>query len=173
VEISRYVQELQSQLSVAAEAGGDDAKVIAERLASTLESTARLVLLEALSEAASEITTELAPGSVDVRLRGRDPEFVVTAPPAPRFEGEPRQPDAVSDYAELPEFDGTEPVMSRTTLRLPESTKLRVEAAAAREGMSVNAWLVRAIIAALSSGSAAQSTRPARNGGNSYTGWVR
>ncbi|WP_432167068.1 hypothetical protein [Streptomyces sp. bgisy031] len=34
-----------------------------------------------LSAAMDEITRELAPGSVDVRLRGLDPDFVVTPPP--------------------------------------------------------------------------------------------
>ncbi len=66
---------------VAAEAGGDEARALAERLITPLDSATRLVLLEALSDAASEITQELAPGSVDLRLRGREPEFVVTQPP--------------------------------------------------------------------------------------------
>jgi hypothetical protein len=51
---------------------------VIERLTVSMESAIRLALLEALSAAAGEITTEMAPGSVQVRLRGRDPEFVVT-----------------------------------------------------------------------------------------------
>ena len=81
MDLGHYVNDLQRQLEVAAEAGGDDARALAERLTAPLESATRLVLLEALSVAASEITRDLAPGSVDVRLRGRDPEFVVTPPP--------------------------------------------------------------------------------------------
>jgi hypothetical protein len=42
----------------------------------------RLTLLEALSAAAEEISAELAPGSIDVRLRGGTAGFVVTPPPA-------------------------------------------------------------------------------------------
>ena len=38
------------------------------------------MLLDALSSAADEITRELAPGSVEVRLRGREPQFAVTPP---------------------------------------------------------------------------------------------
>src|SRR5664279_2328572 len=81
MDLAHYVNDLQHQLEVAAEAGGEQARVLAERLTAPLESATRLVLLEALSVAASEITRDLAPGSVDVRLRGRDPEFVVTQPP--------------------------------------------------------------------------------------------
>src|SRR6478672_9399853 len=82
MNLTTYVNELQQQLEVAAEAGGEEARALAERLIAPLEAATRLVLLEALAAAAGEITRELAPGSVDVRLRGRDPEFVVTPPPA-------------------------------------------------------------------------------------------
>lgn len=171
VDISRYVQELQDQLSVAAAAAGDEATAIAERLASTLDSTARIILLEALSEAAAEITTELAPASVDVRLRGRDPEFVVTASEAPRFTDTSSQTDEPAESAPVP--DGTEEVTTRTTLRLPESVKLRMEAAAARERLSVNSWLLRAITAALTTTPLAPQRTQFRNSGNRFTGWVR
>jgi len=174
VNISRYVQDLQNQLSAAADAVGDDAKIVAERLASTLESTVRLVLLEALSDAAGEITTELAPGSVDLRLRGREPEFVVTVPPASRFEGEASAMDSMPQDESLAEPDGTEGAMSRTTLRLPEHLKLRVETAAARERLSVNSWLLRAVTAALTGGvTAPQSSAKPRSTGSRFTGWVR
>ena len=63
-----YVESLRRELAVAAEAGGPDARALAERLTGPLESAARLALLEALSAAAGEITRDLAPGSVDVRL---------------------------------------------------------------------------------------------------------
>src|SRR3954452_19782557 len=79
-----YVARLQRDLAVAAAAGGEDARELAERLAAPLEAATRLVLLDALSAAAGEITSELAPGSVDLRLRAGDPEFVVT--PAARVD---------------------------------------------------------------------------------------
>ena len=82
MDLQRYVEEVRRQLAVAAEAGGEDARALAERLAPALDSVLRLTLLEALGEAAAEITRDLAPGSVDVRLRGREPEFVVTVAPA-------------------------------------------------------------------------------------------
>src|ERR1035437_9047860 len=81
MDLAHYVNDLQHQLEVAAEAGGDEARALAERLTAPLESATRLGLLEAVPAARSEIPPGLAPGSVDVRLRGRDPEFVVTPPP--------------------------------------------------------------------------------------------
>ncbi len=65
-------------MGVAAAAGGPDAQALADRLTGPLDSAIRLALLEALSDAAEEITRELAPRSVEVRLRGRDPEFTVS-----------------------------------------------------------------------------------------------
>src|SRR6187402_1958986 len=78
MELGQYVTDLQRQLVEAAENGSDETRAIAERLASGLDSATRLVLLDVLSSAVGEITRDLAPGSVDLRLRGRDVEFVVT-----------------------------------------------------------------------------------------------
>ena len=78
MDLQPYVDGVRHELGVAAAAGGADAQALAERLTAPLDSAIRLALLEALSDAASEITRELAPGSVDVRLRGREPEFVVS-----------------------------------------------------------------------------------------------
>lgn len=83
MDLMPYVENLRRELAVAAEAGGPDARALAERLTGALESAARLTLLEALSAAADEITSDLAPGSVEVRLRGGDPAFVVTPQPGP------------------------------------------------------------------------------------------
>ena len=73
MDLTRYVDELQHELQVAAEAGGQEARLLGERLVAPLQSATRLVLLDALSAAAGEITAELAPGSVEVRLRGAIP----------------------------------------------------------------------------------------------------
>src|SRR5919106_6050666 len=82
MDLTTYVENLRHELAVAAEAGGDDARALAERLTAPLEPAVRLMLLEALSAAADEITRELAPGSVELRLRGGEPEFAVTPVPA-------------------------------------------------------------------------------------------
>jgi hypothetical protein len=174
MDLARYVNDLQRQLEVAAEAGGEQARALAERLTAPLESATRLVLLDALAFAASEITRDLAPGSVDVRLRGRDPEFVVTPPPAsPAFEdvADNTSATALSSPQTVP-GDVDEGGTSRTTLRLPDHVKVRIEEAAAREGLSVNAWLVRTVSASLEPKNRSPSERAAV-GRERYTGWVR
>src|ERR1700729_2042280 len=83
MELTPYVESLRRELTVAAEVGGQDARALADRLLQPLDAAVRLTLLEALSAAAEEISAELAPGAVDVRLRGGAAGFVVTPPPAP------------------------------------------------------------------------------------------
>jgi hypothetical protein len=110
-------------------------------------------------------------GSVDLRLRGLDPEFVVTPPPPePWAEGAaaPAGPAAPP----LDPADAGDGATSRINLRLPEQLKLRIEDAASREGLSVNAWLVRALAATLDDG----GRRPGPGHpsvGQRYSGWVR
>ncbi|MEU0572657.1 toxin-antitoxin system HicB family antitoxin [Nonomuraea sp. NPDC005983] len=175
MDLTPYVDHLRRELAMAAGAGGEDARALAERLAATLESATRLALLEALSAAADEITQDLAPGSVEVRLRGRDLGFVVTPPPSARAfeEGEIRQVERPPSPPPPPDAD--EGGTSRISLRVPEHLKPRIEEAATREGLSVNAWLVRAVAAALDPGSADRRSgrRPAQQTGNRYSGWVR
>jgi len=168
MELFPYIQHLREQFMVAADVGGDDTRALAERLIAPLESATRLVLLDALSTAAGEISQDLAPGGVDVRLRGTDPEFVVTPGAAPTtFENAgPWQ----APVAAVEETD--EGAVSRTTLRLPEQLKARVELAAGREGLSVNTWLVRAITGALDA-EGGRRTPPQEPGENSFTGWAR
>jgi hypothetical protein len=171
MELDRYVADLRGQLAAAAEGGGEDVRVVAERLSAALDAAARLVLLEALSDAASEITRELAPGAVDVRLRGRDPELVVSRPAATAFvEAAPASDLAAAGVSTADATDDT--ATSRTTLRLPDQLKARVDKAAAEDGLSVNSWLVRAIAAALEPKNRRTAQRESRSGDN-FTGWVR
>ncbi|WP_193046282.1 histidine kinase [Mycolicibacterium baixiangningiae] len=160
MDLQPYVDNVRHELGVAAAAGGADAEALAERLTAPLDSALRLALLEALSEAAEHLTRQLAPGSVEVRLRGRDPEFFVAAAPDP--EPEPELP--------LPP-DGDDGGTWRVTLRLPESMKPAVESSARRAGVSVNAWLVRAVSNAV--GEAAPTRRPKSHTDKSFNGWVR
>jgi hypothetical protein len=166
MDLSLYAENLRRDLAVAADAGGEEARALAERLTAPLESAIRLTLLDALSAAADEITLELAPGSVELRLRGGDPDFVVTPPAA----DEPVEP--ASGALRPPELDVGE--MTRINLRLPEPLKAAIEQAAGRERLSVNAWLVRVAGAALANDDGDRSPRP-RGGrmGQGYTGWVR
>ena len=171
MDLTPYVDNLRRELAVAAEAGGDEARELAERLTAPLESATRLTMLNVLSAAMDEITRELAPGSVDVRLRGLDPDFVVTPPPSDR--GAPAEPAAPAEPPLMPATaDGEEGGTARVNLRLPAHLKARAEEAAAREGLSVNAWLVRAVSAAVDTGARPRPADKTRIG-QSFTGWVR
>ena len=194
MNLSGYVETLQEQLAVAAAAGGEDTRALAERLTASLDSATRLVLLDALSAAAGEITRDMAPGSVDLRLRDREPSFVVTLPP-PAEAAAPEEPEPQprnepeSAVQEAPAPDDGEAAMVRINLRLPEHLKARVEDAAGQAGLSVNSWLVRAATAALDPGTQAQAqaqaptqgpgrraareARRAATSGQHFTGWVR
>jgi len=173
MDLSLYAENLRRDLAAAADAGGDEARALAERLTAPLESSIRLTLLDALSAAADEITRELAPGSVELRLRSGEPEFVVT--PAPADEpGEPHDPAAAPREAQPPPApDADEGATARINLRLPEQLKAGIEQAAARERMSVNAWLVRAAAGALAGDAPDPRPRQSQRAGQSYTGWVR
>jgi hypothetical protein len=163
VNLDPFVENLRQQLLLAADGGGEDARALAERLLVPLDSATRLVLLEAISAAADEITTDLAPGSVEVRLRGLNPSFVVTAPPV--------EDTFDRSVAQAPSgrVDAEDGGTSRINLRLPDALKARAEETAGREGLSLNAWLVRAATAALES----EDRRPRPRGSQHYTGWVR
>jgi hypothetical protein len=187
MDLTPYVDNLRHELAVAAEAGGEDARALAERLTAPLDSAARLVLLDALSAAAGEITRDLAPGSVEIRLRGRDPDFVVTSPPADRSLEEAPQGTlkpapagavevtmGVRQPASSDAPDADDGGRSRITLRLPDHLKPRIEEAAGRAGISVNAWLVRAVSVALELDDRSVSPGEGRGRqlGRHYTGWV-
>ena len=159
MDLQPYVDAVRHELNVAAAAGGPDAQALADRLTAPLESSVRLALLEALSEAAEQITRELAPGSVEVRLRGRDPEFTVDA-----AGGGVARPAGGRVPGDIEDDGGT----WRVTLRLPEQLRPRVDAAARGEGLSVNAWLVRAVTAKLGGG-----RRRRGDSDKHFSGWVR
>jgi hypothetical protein len=176
VDLRVYIEDIHRQLVVAAEAGGDEARALAERLVAPLDAAIRLAFQDVLGAAAEEITCELAPGSVELRLRGRDPEFVVTPPPAPPtaddlFEAGRQMHNRSAVAASSVEAD--EGGVSRINLRLPDQLKSRIEQAAGGEGQSVNSWLVRAATAAL------ERTDPGRRPpgvgkvAQRYTGWAR
>ncbi|MBB5786823.1 hypothetical protein [Jiangella mangrovi] len=163
MELTQYVEALRGSLAAAGQAAADDVRDAANRLSYAVEPSLRLTLLEALGDAAAEVTTQLDGIVVEVRLRGGDPQMVATetVPTPPR----PPQPPTPPVPPMPPEDEGT----SRVSLRLPETLKVRVEEAAAAEGMSVNAWLIRAVL---------QTFEPARpssrvSAGRNLSGWVR
>jgi predicted HicB family RNase H-like nuclease len=172
MDLRPHIEYLRNEFAVAAEGADPDGRALAERLVTQLEAATRLTLLDALSEAAEEITRELAPGSVFVRLRGREPVFVVTpaGPPAEDADG-PADPAALPP----PVPDGDDGGTSRINLRLPDHLKASIEEAAGRSGLSINAWLVRAAASAVEAGDPQrrQARRAPSRPGEHITGWAR
>src|ERR1700738_4993184 len=141
MDLRVYVEDIHRQLAAAAEAGGDEARALAERLVGPLDAAIRLALQDVLAAAAEEITCELAPGSVELRLRGRDPQFVVTPPPVDRSVDDLLDGDADRERNSGPlagtAVEADDGAMSRINLRMPDQLKSRVEQAAGSEGLSV------------------------------------
>jgi len=160
MDITHLVESLREDLLRAAEVGGAEARAAAERLLLALDPALRLTLMDALSQAAAEISEALPGVGIDVRLRGREPVFVV--------EGAPRAAPAEDAF----EADDDE-ALARITLRLPEALKSRAEALAAGRGQSLNTWLVAAARAAASE--APQQAGSGRHGpgGRHLKGWAR
>ncbi|MGE5275113.1 MAG: toxin-antitoxin system HicB family antitoxin [Verrucomicrobiota bacterium] len=134
MQLETHVQALQAELAALAGIGDEQVGIATDRLSRALAPALRLRLLELLSEAALEVSSQLAAGHVEIRLAGQEPSLVYVeqeeaAPPAPADDG----------------------LTARITLRLPDSLKSSVEGAAAKDGVSVNTWIVRALARGLSS----------------------
>ncbi len=177
MELEPFIENIHEQLDAAAQAGGEEARELARRLAQPLDAAIRLAMQDVLAAAAEEITVELAPGSVELRLRGREPQFVVTPPPAELAAQEEagRQDADLGDWvASRPAGEGDEDTISRINVRMPESLKAGIEHAAEREGLSINAWLVRAAAARLERSEGIRGReRRAPHGAQRYSGWAR
>ena len=148
MNLTIILESLQEDLQSVSELGDERATAVARRLADVLGSSLRLKLLDVLSEAAVEISAKLPSGHVEVRLAGQDPELVFVESPV-------AEAGAVG-----------EDLSARISLRLPESLKNAVEKAAAREGVSTNTWLVRAIARATES-------RPTQTVGKRLSGYAQ
>ena len=162
MDLTRYADALRQELALATDGADDETLAAARRLLAPLDPAVRLVLQEAIADAAEEITHELAPGSVDLRLRGRELDFVVTLPPAPPARPTPA-PQAAPDADERG-------ATARITFRPSEQLKADIERAAEREGLSVNTYLCRTLTGVLRS--PAPAPPPATPGGSRFTGWV-
>jgi uncharacterized protein (DUF1778 family) len=146
MQLSPHVEAVQADLAAVADAAGPEQAGAVRRVAAALAPSLRLHLLEAVTEAAHEVSAQLPAGRVELRLEAGDPSL------------------AYLDEAPAPAAFGSEDASARITLRLPEALKAGVETAAAREGVSVNSWLVQALARAVES-------RPSR--GNRLTGFAR
>lgn len=154
MDLTPYVEGLRRDLLTAAAAGTDDTRRTADLLTAALDPAVRLAILDALSAAMADVTAALPGVTVELRMHGREPRVAVDT-----VEPEPAGPAVMAEEA-----DGT----ARVTLRLPESVKARTEDAAGREGVSVNSWLVRAVVQAL------DAPRPgSARAGRRITGYAR
>ena len=126
MQMATFFEGLREDLEAIAAVGDEAAALAARRLTAALQASAKMRLLDTLSAAALEISQELPDGHVEVRVSGDDAEYV--------YVGGEEMAAPVSDD-----------LSARITLRLPEGLKVQIEAAASREGVSVNAWVVRAL----------------------------
>jgi hypothetical protein len=152
VQLRPFIEGLQADLAEIAAVGDDEVAEAARRLTAAVGASAGLRLLDALTEAALELTSQLPSGHVEIRLSGQDPSLVYVE----------EQAEAAAPTA------GEDALVARISLRLPEGLKVAIEAAASREGVSVNSWLVRSLARAVSSGGGAR-----RAAGNRLTGYGR
>jgi hypothetical protein len=151
MELDHYLESVRRSVQNATALADDQTRSVAQRLGATLDDAGRLALISALSDAAGEISRELSPGSVELRMAGGRPEFVVTPAPSQltSHEDDEDLDDQVDEaVADEPAPDADEQT-ARITLRLPMSVKNKVDEAANAEGISSNAWLMRTVMTAL------------------------
>lgn len=180
MDITEHVDALRRDLAQAARAMGPEMEQAAERLSYAIEASTRLALMDALSHAAAEITNELDGRSVEVRLHGREPVFVVvgSGPPPPARDETTVIPE--SDTRVMSQGDEGDET-ARITLRIPEALKTRAEELASGRGQSLNTWLVNAVRTAsvggltINVGTTLGPGAPGRNRSSNkrVQGWVR
>src|SRR5690625_2477276 len=136
MDLTPYLSGLQDSLAATARTGGTEVAEAADRMVHALEPALRLTLLEFASELTDDITVKLDGDSVEVRLRGGQPEVVIQRRPRT----EPGEPSPSPEAPPPTEGDS----QARVSLRLPETLKSCIDDAAAQDGVSVNTWIVRA-----------------------------
>jgi len=160
MDLSPYIESVRAGVVSASSLADEPTQHVAARLGTAIESSTRLALIRALSDAAGTISAELAPSSVEVRMVGSEPEFVVsiqTADTEPTLLM-PESEQAGEDAAGAATSDVEDEPVARISLRLPQSVKTRVDEIASAEGISTNAWLIRAVMDALSERSSGPSS---------------
>ena len=150
MQLDSHIHAIQQELAATAALGDEATSEAARRMSDALAATLHLHLLDLLGEAALEIGGQIDSGRVEVRLAGREPELVVIT----------------DDVPDSTQFGFGEESSGRITLRLPESLKSGIEAAAAREGVSTNTWLVRSIARTL-------EQRPSKKSRNRMQGYAQ
>ncbi len=149
MQIDGLIQALREDLVRVAALGDETTSRAADLLSVAIEASLGRRIQDVLAQAALEMNDQLESAHVEVRIAGHDLQLVLV-----REDG--TAPEPVD-----------EAFSARITLRLPESLKQRVETAAARDGTSVNTWLVQALQLAL------ESPRHMSVGRNRLTGYGR
>lgn len=167
MELSEYIETLRGEVAAVTRVAGEDVARAGQMIAEALDSSIRLTLLDVLSGAAAEITSRLDNTAIELRLSAGNPTFVVVH--APEELAPQPSPPSGPDRGEGEEETGT----SRVTLRLPDGLKARAEAAAAQDGLSLNAWLVRAAGQALDNPPSPRLRSSRRGPGQRITGFAR
>lgn len=150
MNLTPYVESVRNGVSDAAALADDHTRQVASRLGSAISASTRLALIDALCDAADAISADLAPGSVVVRMAGSEPQFIVERPPAAATEPTLLLPPTGSDPEPEESAEVDDEPVARISLRLPASVKARVDEMADRDQISTNAWLLRAVMDALS-----------------------
>jgi HicB family len=128
MQLEPHAEALRAELARLAELGDENVAAAAARLSEALGATLSMRLLGLLSEAALEVSSQLPAGHVELRLAGEEPSLVY-----------------VSDDAAAQPTPSDDALTARITLRLPDSLKTSLEAAAAQDGVSLNSWIVKAL----------------------------
>jgi HicB family len=149
MQIDGLIQALREDLVRVAALGDENTSRAADLLSVAIEASLGRRMQDALAEAALELNDQLESAHVELRVAGRDLQLVLV-----------REDGTAPEQAD-------EAFSARITLRLPESLKQRVESAAAREGASVNTWLVQALQRAV------ESRRPSSSSRNRLSGYGR
>jgi hypothetical protein len=131
MKMSLVVDGLRADVLSVGELGDDTVAAVADRIAALLGRSMPARILELLSDVSAEVSAELPDGHLEIRVAGDDVDLAYV-------EDAPDPPPATSG-------DGDADASARISLRLSEGLKARVEEGAAREGISVNAFIVRTL----------------------------
>jgi hypothetical protein len=139
MKMSLVVDGLRSDVVSVGELGDDTVADVADRIAEVLGRSIPSRILDLLSEVAAEVSAGLPEGRVEIRVAGDDVDLTYVEDAPARAAG----PEGAGggDVG----GDRDRDMSARITLRLSESLKTRVEEGAAREGISVNAFIVRTL----------------------------
>ena len=170
MRLDAYTETLRRTLVEISSLGDERTQEVAHSLTAALDPALRLVTLQMLADTVDELNGELDGVHVAVVMDGSTPHLLVNQATPLNQDAE-----AVGVPVQNTSQVSQEPMAQegnevRTTLRLPESLKQQIDAAARMQGRSVNAWLVEAARGALSEQSSASGSQRPPSTGNDGAG---